>query len=217
MYNNYFNNTNNAWDDGNNKWNIAIITLGPNIIDGPYIGGNYWHDYAGLDIDEDGLGDSLVPYTSSGNIISGGDNFPLTEIHINKPPNKPNRPFGPTSGKKGVFYEYVSVTTDPDGDRVYYQWDWGNGATSSWLGPYDSDETCRISYSWPSKGGYEIRVKSKDGYDAESEWSDPLPISMPRSNQLIRPLILQLLEKLMEHSPILEQILQPIYDRLAGL
>ena len=217
MYNNYFNNTNNAWDDGNNNWNIEIITLGPNIIDGPYIGGNYWHDYDGLDVDADGLGDSLVPYTSSGNIISGGDNFPLTEIHINTPPNKPNRPFGPTSGKKDAFYEYESVTTDPDSDRVYYKWDWGDGATSSWLGPYDSDEKCRISYSWTSKGRYDVRVKAKDVYDAESEWSDPLPISMPWNNQLIRPLILQFLEKLMEHSPILDQILQPIYDRLAGL
>jgi len=47
IYNNYFNNTNNAYDNGNNIWNISK-TLGTNIIGGPYLGGNYWSDYAGI-------------------------------------------------------------------------------------------------------------------------------------------------------------------------
>ena len=77
IYNNYFNNTHNAWDDGNNIWNITK-TLGTNIIGGPYLGGNYWSDYAGKDLDGDGLGDTLLPYNSSGDIIVGGDYHPLT-------------------------------------------------------------------------------------------------------------------------------------------
>ncbi len=46
IYNNYFNNTNNSYDDGNNIWNTTK-TLGVNIIGGPYLGGNYWSDYMG--------------------------------------------------------------------------------------------------------------------------------------------------------------------------
>jgi len=79
IYNNYFNNTNNAYDTGSNIWNITK-TSGTNIIGGLYLGGNYWSDYAGVDTDGDGLGDTLLPYNSSGNITNGGDYLPLVSI-----------------------------------------------------------------------------------------------------------------------------------------
>ncbi|RZN37028.1 MAG: hypothetical protein EFT35_07020 [Methanophagales archaeon ANME-1-THS] len=78
IYNNYFDNTQNAWQwsSGTNSWNSSK-TREPNILGGPYLGGNYWADYEGVDSDNDGLGDTLVPYTASGNIPSGGDWLPL--------------------------------------------------------------------------------------------------------------------------------------------
>ena len=66
IYNNYFNNTNNAYDSGTNRWNVTKQG-GLNIIGGHYLGGNYWSDYTGEDSDGDGLGDT--PYT-----IPGGTN-----------------------------------------------------------------------------------------------------------------------------------------------
>ena len=79
IYNNYFNNTNNSYDNGNNTWNITK-TAGTNIVDGPYLGGNYWIDYDGTDLDGDGLGDTLIPYNCSGGIKKGGDWHPLIII-----------------------------------------------------------------------------------------------------------------------------------------
>jgi parallel beta-helix repeat protein len=80
IYNNRFNNTNNAWDDGMNIWNITKVN-GTNIIGGPYLGGNNWSDYAGIDLTADGLGDKLVPYNASGAIARGGDYLPLAQVY----------------------------------------------------------------------------------------------------------------------------------------
>jgi len=67
IYNNYFNNTNNAYSDSANTWNITPIR-GTNIIGGLWLGGNYWSDYAGVDSDGDGLGDSQYQIAGGGNI-----------------------------------------------------------------------------------------------------------------------------------------------------
>ena len=85
IYNNYFNNTNNAYDDGNNLWNTTK-TKGVNIIGEPWLGGNYWSDYAGDDLDGDGFGDTLLPYDSSGNVQNDGDYLPLVKTATSPSP-----------------------------------------------------------------------------------------------------------------------------------
>ncbi|MFH1751257.1 MAG: NosD domain-containing protein [Candidatus Micrarchaeota archaeon] len=76
IFNNLLNNSLNAYDNSTNFWNITK-TPGTNIINGSYLGGNYWSDYSGLDTDDDFLGDTDLPYASEGNIINGGDYAPL--------------------------------------------------------------------------------------------------------------------------------------------
>jgi hypothetical protein len=101
----------------------------------------------------------------------------LSELRIVHPPDKPARPEGPIEGKVGKKYEYISSTSDPDGDQIYYLWDWGDGNFSQ-CGPYNSGEIANASYTWSKEGDYKIRVRARDIHGKESEWSDPLLISI---------------------------------------
>jgi len=103
----------------------------------------------------------------------------------NNPPETPSKPSGPTTGEPEIIYTYSTNTTDPDNDQVFYKWDWGDGTVSNWIGPYDSDHTANVNHSWNKKGTYFIRVKSKDNNDDESDWSDPLKISIPKNKVYI--------------------------------
>jgi len=58
--------------------------------------------------------------------------------------------------------------------------DWGDSTDSGWLGSYDSDSECAASYTWTSQGDFEIKVKAKDIHGLESEWSDPLSVTIPK-------------------------------------
>ncbi len=73
IYNNYFDNENNAYllftsYDYDNTWNVTK-RKGENILGGNWVGGNYWSDYRGEDVDGDGIGDT--PYEIHGEIIIG--------------------------------------------------------------------------------------------------------------------------------------------------
>lgn len=99
----------------------------------------------------------------------------------NNPPNKPATPSGPTSGKAGTSYTYFSSAIDPDGDQIYLLFDWNDGTDSGWLGPYNSGDLVSASHIWSAQGTYAIKVKAKDELGKLSIWSDPLPISMPKT------------------------------------
>ena len=101
--------------------------------------------------------------------------------HIsNAPPDTPDRPSGETSGSAGTEYTYTTSAADSEEDQVYYMWDWGD-EISDWIGPFDSGEEIEGSHTWDEQGTYEIKVKAKDVHGGESDWSDPLAISMPKN------------------------------------
>jgi hypothetical protein len=126
----------------------------------------------------------------------------------NQAPNTPNRPVGTLSGKSGTEYSYEAMTTDPDGDQIYYWFDWGDNTSSGWLGPYESGTKGSASHVWSEKGNYEIKVKAKDSKGAESGWSDPLPIIMPTIKQL------SFIERLSDIFPLFHRMLNLINAKL---
>jgi hypothetical protein len=124
----------------------------------------------------------------------------------NVPPNKPSKPSGSAKGKINIEYTYTSSTTDVNGDQIYYWFDWGDGANSGWIGPYASGATASAKHKWSVKGTYQIKVKAKDIYGAESTWSDPLPVSMPRTIS-VNSLFMKFLERFPNAFPILRHLI----------
>ena len=158
-HNNFINNSQQARNTGNNFWDNGTE-------------GNYWDDYSGNDADGDGIGD--VPYVISG---TNQDNYPFMNPNgWNNPPEIPATPSGKKRAFTNVIRTYSSNSTDPDGDEIFYLWDWGDGNFSDWLGPYDSGVTAEASHTWTKKGSYQTRVKAKDTCGAESDWSEPFTV-----------------------------------------
>jgi len=94
------------------------------------------------------------------------------------PPETPIQPDGPTEGLTYSEYSFSTSTTDPESDRIYYKWDWGD-EIGNWDGPFDSGETVEASHYWIEEGTYEIRVKARDSNGSiDSSWSNPLEIDI---------------------------------------
>jgi len=121
---------------------------------------------------------------SKGIQLDVNDNHPPENITID----------GPTHGSAGTAYSYYANATDPEGDEVYYKFDWDDGSFSDWIGPYASGVPISDSHTW-SQGSYNIRVKAKDVYGAESEWSVPFAISMPKDTHVQQTILLKLIER----------------------
>jgi VCBS repeat-containing protein len=155
---------------------VSAAAHGTTTTDGSFVYYSPTHGYSGPD--------SFTYTISDGH--GGTDTATVTiTVQPNAAPLQPPRPTGPPSGKIKTEYTYNATTTDPNNDQVYYQWDWGDGTTSEWLGPYDSGQLTQAKHTWTKKGDYGIKVKAKDSYGAESNWSEPLSITMPLSSHYI--------------------------------
>ena len=140
----------------------------------------------------------------------GYQNYDLAALFINNSTHNPNKPEtvkGSISGRILKEYTYSTIGTDDDGDLLFYFYDWGDGTNSGWIGNFDSGEECSASHVWFEEGNFEIRVKTRDLYGFESEWSDPFSVSMPR-NRIINRQFLIFLQNIMEKFPLLARLLQ---------
>jgi len=122
----------------------------------------------------------------------------------NNPPDTPDKPDGPSSGKTGREYTVTTTTEEPDDDLVFYCIDWGDQSPLIWQGPYHSGDTAMLTHSWTSDGSYDIRVKAKDLYGDESEWSESLSVSIPKTRDRS---ILQVLHHWCQIYPFLDEVL----------
>ena len=113
----------------------------------------------------------------------------------------------PIEGRYNNEYTYITSAIDQDDDSLYYMWDWGDETNSSWLGPNPSGDTVSVTHAWLEQGTYDIRVKTKDIYNQESPWSDPLRVTMPKDHHILFSWI----ERLTKQYPLLHQIFTSNY------
>lgn len=93
-------------------------------------------------------------------------------------PYKPSIVSGVDEGKTGTEYMFSAVATDLDDDMLWYQWNFGDGTISEWMGPYQSGEPCDVSHVWLSPNDFDVTVKVKDEQNAQSSYSDPYTVSI---------------------------------------
>jgi hypothetical protein len=61
--------------------------------------------------------------------------------------------------------------------------DFGDGNTTGWIGPFESGSSgdpIEVSHTWAQPGVYEVKAKTKNTVEAESAYSNPLEIHISR-------------------------------------
>jgi hypothetical protein len=125
-------------------------------------------------------------------------------------PYIPEIPSGPSNGIVGEEYTYTTVTTDPQAEQIEYLFSWGDGTDSGWIGPYASGDTAEASHSWTKKKTFEVKVKAKDSNGYESDWSEPLHVTIPRNKNTQNVLAFRILERF----PIIEKLILIVTQNL---
>ena len=135
--------------------------------------------------------DEKCNITFSGSIPDVGRDFQPTGDHAciilcsplmfgiisNNPPRTPIISLGSSSGIPQANYAYFTSTIDPDGDKVQYLFDWGDGTTST-IGPVDSETLSGSNHTWTKAGRYEIKAKATDSQGAASGWSESFNVTV---------------------------------------
>ena len=99
----------------------------------------------------------------------------------NHAPNPPGIPNGPTDCLARVQYSYSTSATDPDGDSVSCEFDFGKGDTVGWTRLVPSATPCSALTMWYTDSNYMVRVRARDQHFAVSDWSAELSIAIGNS------------------------------------
>jgi hypothetical protein len=122
--------------------------------------------------------------------VNGDPSVKIWSDSPSQPPETPTIPDGPEQLIQNIETTFSSTTTDPEGEDVYYKFDWGDGSFSEWIGPYASGETGEASHIWTELGDYQVRAIAKDIHSVQSNWSESVTISIienePPSNPTIK-------------------------------
>jgi len=96
---------------------------------------------------------------------------------------------GPSQGDINTSYNFYSCTNDSDGDILFYLFYWGDGNFSTWTGPHTSGLSNYKSHSFTEQGGYYVKVKAKDIFYNETNWSESILFRTENLTPLINSVV----------------------------
>ncbi|PNX46903.1 MAG: hypothetical protein BV457_06755 [Thermoplasmata archaeon M9B1D] len=176
-----FNETTEKWPDGT-PFEVIITGCCPR-----WFWSGYAYDYINGDYND--LGNIELSYNEN-------LNHPPTVPYIN----------GSLIGKPDYEYHFTIESVDLEWNDIYYCIDYGDNNGEIWIGPFPTGERQIINHTWNEKGIYQIKIKSKDIYDAESDWG-MLKFSVSKSCEVFKAHILDISHMFIERLPLLEKIL----------
>jgi hypothetical protein len=103
----------------------------------------------------------------------------------NAPPRTPSAPLGPAETGIGEEESYEATTFDAEGDSLWYQFSWGDGELSPWIGPIPAGGSGVGSHSWPEADSFAVNVRARDPGDQLSGWSEPLWVNVLDPNSAV--------------------------------
>ncbi len=98
----------------------------------------------------------------------------------NNAPPIPNKPIGISEGIVDTDYEFtIGQVEDPDGDEIYYKFNWDDGTNSGWL------ESPLATHKWSNSGTFNVKAKTKDVFGTESDWSEIKAVQITGDNPYV--------------------------------
>jgi len=118
-----------------------------------------------------------IPLLESRDVYLFNISYPEIDTNPKTPSIIETVPPGIVDFNRNVVYTFETNTYDPEGQLLYFRFDWGDGEVSPWsTSGVISGERCSNSHKWEESGCYEIKVQARDGSLQESWWSLPLKI-----------------------------------------
>ena len=137
------------WVGGGGTWGKATLSYTATATDaGKRIGIAFW-----------GGGDAAID-----------DVTVISDVITSQPPVVSPEAAGPATTVAGTTETFNFTATDPEGDDVEIQADWGNGQLSPYTTAGPSGVAQMIDYAYPGAGAFTIRARARDSNGAVSDW-----------------------------------------------
>jgi len=91
---------------------------------------------------------------------------------VNLPPGIPSTPAGADIGYVDSTYEFSTLAGEPNGDRMFLQFDWGDGDTSDWSNLVPESTAVTMPHTWRQTGEYSVVARARDEKGLVSDWSN---------------------------------------------